>query len=43
MYVQKYCYLGCVIDEDLTLSQEYKAVYRRVERKIYDKMFKMWT
>ena len=35
MFVHCYCYLGCVINEELTISNEYKAVYRKAERKVY--------
>ena len=31
-----YCYLGCVIDDELILSKKYKSVYRKAERKVYD-------
>ena len=35
MFVRKYCYLGCIIDDELTMLHEYKAVYRKAERKIF--------
>ena len=35
MFVHGYCYLGCVINDELTISDEYKAVYRKAERKVY--------
>ena len=34
-FVRSYCYLGCVIDDKLTINKEYKPVYRKVERKVY--------
>ena len=35
MYVNKFCYLGCIIDDKLSMEHEYKAAYRRVEHKIF--------
>ena len=35
MFVHSYCYLGCVMNDELTLTNEYKALYHKVERKIY--------
>ena len=35
MFVHSYCYLGCVINDELTIANEYKAVYRKAERKVY--------
>ena len=35
MFVHNYCYLGCVINDELTLANEYKALYRKVECKVY--------
>ena len=35
MFVHSYCYLGCVINDELTILNEYKAVYRKAERKVY--------
>ena len=35
MFVRSYCYLGCVINDDLNVTSEYKSVYRKAERKIY--------
>ena len=35
MFVSKFSYLGCIIDDRLSMIQEYKAVYRRVEHKIF--------
>ena len=34
-FVEHFCYLGCIIDNDLTMLPQYKAIYRRVEQKIY--------
>ena len=33
-FVDNFCYLGCIIDRELTMIPQYKAVYRRVEQKI---------
>ena len=33
--VHSYCYLGCIINDELTVLNEFKAVYRRAERKVY--------
>ena len=35
MFVHSYCYLGCVMNDELTLVNEYKALYRKAERKVY--------
>ena len=35
MFVHSYCYLGCVINYELCISNENKAVYREAERKVY--------
>ena len=35
MFVHRYCYLGCVINDELSIINEYKAVYRKAERKVY--------
>ena len=35
MFVHNYCYLGYVMNDELTLVNEYKALYRKVERKVY--------
>ena len=35
MFVHNYCYLGCVINDELSIVNEYKAVYRKAERKVY--------
>ena len=35
LFVHSYCYLGCVIYEDLSQNGEYKALYRKAERKVY--------
>ena len=35
LFVNKFCYLGCIIDNEMTMVPEYKAVYRRVEHKIF--------
>ena len=35
LFVRKYCYLGCIIDDELTMLHEYKAVYRKAESKIF--------
>ena len=34
-FVHSYCYLGCTLDEDLIVANEFKAVYRKAERKVY--------
>ena len=34
-FVDHFCYLGCIIDNGLTMLPQYKAVYRRVEQKIF--------
>ena len=35
MFVRSYCYLGCLVNDELTVLNEYKAVYRKAERKVY--------
>ena len=30
-----YCYLGCIINNELCMLNEYKAVYRKAKRKLY--------
>ena len=35
MFVHNYCYLGCVLNDEFTITNEYKAVYRKAERKVY--------
>ena len=35
IFVHRYCYLGCIINNELSVSNEYKAVYRKAERKVY--------
>ena len=35
LFVHSYCYLGFVIDDELTISHEYKAAYKKAERNIY--------
>ena len=32
-FVDNFCYLGCIIDKELTMIPHYKAVYRCVEQK----------
>ena len=34
-FVNKFCYLGCTIDRDMTMYHEYKALYRKVEHQIF--------
>ena len=34
-FVNKCCYLGCIIDNELTMVPEYKSVYRRIEHKVF--------
>ena len=34
-FVDNFCYLGCIIDSDLTMLPALKDVYRKVEQKIY--------
>ena len=34
-FVENFCYLGCIIDNKLTMVPQYKAVYRRVEQKVF--------
>ena len=34
-FVDNFCYLGCIIDNDLTMVPQYRAIYRRVEQKIF--------
>ena len=35
MFVKKFCYLGCIIDDELTMIPEFNAVYRRVDHKVF--------
>ena len=35
MYVHSYCYLGCLINDELTVENEYKSVFRKAEQKVY--------
>ena len=35
LFVSKYCYLGSIIDNEMTMLHEYKAVYRKVEQKVF--------
>ena len=35
MFVHSYCYLGCVNNDVLSIENEYKAVYRKAEHKVY--------
>ena len=35
MFVHNYSYLGSVLNDELTLENEYKVLYRKVERKVY--------
>ena len=35
LFVNKFCYLGCIIDNEMTMVSEYKFVYHRVEHKIF--------
>ena len=34
-FVDNLCYLGCIIDNELTMIPQFKAVYRRVEQKVF--------
>ena len=34
-FVDNVCYLGCIIDSELTMFPALKDVYRKVEQKIY--------
>ena len=34
-FVDNFCYLGCIIDNELTMIPQCKAVYRRVEQKVF--------
>ena len=34
-FVSHFCYLGAIIDNEMSMSQEYKSVYRKVEHKIF--------
>ena len=34
-FVNRFCYLGCIIDNKMSMVPEYKAVYRKVEHKIF--------
>ena len=34
-FVQHFCYLGAILDNQMSMLQEYKAVYRKVEYKIF--------
>ena len=35
MFVKNVCYLGAILDNAMTMALEYKAVYRKVEQKIF--------
>ena len=35
LFVENFCYLGCIIDRELTMLAQYNAVYRRVEQKLF--------
>ena len=35
LFVNKFCYLGCIIDNELNMVPEYKSVYRRIEHKVF--------
>ena len=35
LYVNKFCYLGCILDNEMSMLHEYKAIYRRIEHKVY--------
>ena len=35
MFVHTYCYLGSVLNDELTLENEYKALDRKLEQKVY--------
>ena len=35
LFVNIYCYLGCKISDELSILNEYKAVYMKAERKVY--------
>ena len=35
LFVKKFCYLGFILDNELSMLPEYKAVYRRIEHKVY--------
>ena len=34
-FVENFSYLGCIIDRELTMVPQYKAIYRRVEQKMF--------
>ena len=34
-FVNSYCYLGCIIDDELSLVNEYRSVYRKADRKVH--------
>ena len=34
-FVNKCCYLECIIDNELTMVPEYKSVYRRIEHTVF--------
>ena len=31
----RFCYLECIIDNELSMLPEYKAIYRKVEQKVF--------
>ena len=35
LFVSKYCYLGSIIDNEMTMLHEYKALYHKVEQKVF--------
>ena len=34
-FVSHFCYLGAIIDNEMTMTPEYKAVYRKVKQKVF--------